>query len=203
MPVKASEREGKRASLSLRTTEQLRAALEREASKSGRSLAQEIETRLEDSLREDDVMRALFGDGTHTQILARVVATAVRQVEHITEQRWVDDYETLWHARAAVRDVLEDMFGSIHSDTAPVVEGRSENEQARMSRLYRHAAIFTLRNLGMRVPAPPFIAGGRGEVTTVGPVNYTAGSGETELEVKDPMFATNERKTRKITPKEN
>lgn len=55
-PGRPTEREGesKRAPISMRTTQTIRAALEDAADRGGRSLAQEIEQRLERSLRQDE-----------------------------------------------------------------------------------------------------------------------------------------------------
>jgi hypothetical protein len=56
---KAIEREGKRAPLSMRTTGTLRARLEAAASVSGRSLAAEVEARLEGSFGIEDTVRVV------------------------------------------------------------------------------------------------------------------------------------------------
>ena len=53
MPRTAVKGAGKRHPLALRTTKELRDELERAAAKSGRSLAQEVEFRLEDLLERD------------------------------------------------------------------------------------------------------------------------------------------------------
>src|SRR5262249_5422811 len=62
MPRKATGGEGKRHPLALRTTKELREALEKSAARSGRSLAQEVEYRLEDSLKREqrDYLYAAF-----------------------------------------------------------------------------------------------------------------------------------------------
>ena len=64
-PTKA-RREGKRAPLNMRTTETLRRRMEQTASQSGRSLAQEVEFRLELSFLDEDArIRAHGGDNNY------------------------------------------------------------------------------------------------------------------------------------------
>ena len=64
MPARAKlpPGEGKRTPLNMRTTRELRERLEREAADSGRSLAQEVEFRLERSLQEQE---AFFDAANH------------------------------------------------------------------------------------------------------------------------------------------
>ncbi len=61
MPARAKlpPGEGKRTPLNMRTTRELRERLEREAADSGRSLAQEVEFRLERSFMIDEMKQAI------------------------------------------------------------------------------------------------------------------------------------------------
>ncbi|QGY03575.1 hypothetical protein MMSR116_18035 [Methylobacterium mesophilicum SR1.6/6] len=111
MAIKAAERENKRSPLNMRTTAKLRDALEREASKADRSLAQEVEARLERSFQEDELLAAFIGDQTHSQLLVRVLAATVRRVEALRGDRFVDSPETAWHCRNGINFVLSNLLG--------------------------------------------------------------------------------------------
>src|SRR5262249_31004968 len=81
------EFKGKTATLTTRITPKTRADLERAAQKSGRSLSQEVEHRLDGSIRRDrehDRKR-------HIRALAEAVALVTERVEGATEKRWLDD----------------------------------------------------------------------------------------------------------------
>jgi hypothetical protein len=65
--------EGKRSPLNMRTTKDLREKLEKAAGKSGRSLVQEVEARLEQSLNGDFLLTELLGSGKNAHLL-KVVA---------------------------------------------------------------------------------------------------------------------------------
>jgi len=81
------EFKGKTATLATRVTPKTRADLERAAQKSGRSLSQEVEHRLDGSIRRDrehDRKR-------HVRALAEAVALVTERVEGATEKRWLDD----------------------------------------------------------------------------------------------------------------
>lgn len=67
MPRKLPQGEGKRHPVSFRTTLVLNERLKAEAMKSGRSMSQEIERRLEASFRDDD-LRALIRDELHAAL---------------------------------------------------------------------------------------------------------------------------------------
>ena len=61
MPRTTAKGTGKRYPLGMRTTKELRESLERSAAKSGRSLAQEVEFRLEQSTERDQRNTLTFG----------------------------------------------------------------------------------------------------------------------------------------------
>jgi hypothetical protein len=69
--IRASQRQGKRCALSMRMTEGVRDGLERAADIAGRSLSAEVELRLEQSIRLDDI----FG-GPELRRIAYTMATA-------------------------------------------------------------------------------------------------------------------------------
>src|SRR4051812_3431455 len=79
---------GKSATLTTRITPATRLALEREAKKKGHSLSQEIERRLEESLRRNRETPV------HIQALAHAMTSLVDQIEFYTKHRWIDDVYT-------------------------------------------------------------------------------------------------------------
>jgi hypothetical protein len=81
------EFKGKTATLTTRITSETRAALDRAARKSSRSLSQEVEHRLNGSIRRDrDHNRH-----RHVRGLAETIATLTDWVEEATQKRWIDD----------------------------------------------------------------------------------------------------------------
>lgn len=155
MAVKAAERENKRAPLNMRTTAKLRDALEREASKADRSLAQEVESRLERSFEDDELLKVFIGDQAHIQILIRAIAASIKEVELIRGDRCVDSYETRWLARQAAERILESLLGPDFGP--PNLDEFSEwpdDRKARFLRLGEIAAMSVLREFGLLNIAP-------------------------------------------------
>jgi hypothetical protein len=100
---KQSKPEGKRYAIGLRTTKNLKDDLDAAAEESGRSLAQEVEHRLEMSfLRE----REIYGN-PETEALLKTLAMTIRFVESATRKRWIDDGDTAAQAVAAVQGVIQ------------------------------------------------------------------------------------------------
>lgn len=78
---------GKTATLTTRIKPETRAALERAAEKSGRSLSQEVEHRLDYSIRRDYE----HNRHRHIRALAEAIAILIHWVERATQKRWIDD----------------------------------------------------------------------------------------------------------------
>jgi hypothetical protein len=87
----------------MRTTRELREKLEREAAASGRSLAQEVEYRLQRSLLEEDLLTGWLG-GEHISTLARYIAVMMQLVEREFGKKWDEDAYTCIAANAAVAE---------------------------------------------------------------------------------------------------
>jgi hypothetical protein len=98
--------EGKRFPLNMRTTKHVREKLEAEAKLSGRSLAQEVEFRLERSFLEQDALYDEFG-GKERFNMMKWFALAMRLSERITEQPLETDRETFRIAAKAMLTMLE------------------------------------------------------------------------------------------------
>lgn len=155
MAIKAAEREGKRSTLSVRLTPEGRARLDKAASASGRSLAQEVEMRLENSFAQDVLMETIFGGNLHSRNVMHACATAMRRIEMVREARWVDDYATLWTCRKAVEHINQIVFGYATDDPiVPDGTGEQKDYISYLSRLAHDAAIEACRDLGLIVPGP-------------------------------------------------
>jgi len=76
---------GKSATLTTRITPETRAAMDRAAQKSGRSLSQEVERRLIDSVRNERNRRS------DVRALAEAVAIVAEKVEIATGKQWLQD----------------------------------------------------------------------------------------------------------------
>ncbi|MGL3108896.1 TraY domain-containing protein [Bradyrhizobium sp. BR 1432] len=83
---------GKRHPLNMRTTEELRDRMEDAARRSGRSLAAEVEVRMERSLDRQDYLIEHWGQDVFD--IADSMAKALWHIEQFTGQRWVDDERT-------------------------------------------------------------------------------------------------------------
>ncbi len=91
MPARAKlpPGEGKRTPLNMRTTRELRERLEREAADSGRSLAQEVEFRLDQSFRDEATLIEAFG-GRDTYDVLRVMGSVAAQIQTRTGKTAAD-----------------------------------------------------------------------------------------------------------------
>jgi hypothetical protein len=95
---------GKSATLTTRLMPTTRAALEREAKRAKRSLSQEVERRLVDSLEKPIKQRA-FGTG-HARALALLVAKLAGGIEASTGKTWREDRYTAAAISTAIATML-------------------------------------------------------------------------------------------------
>jgi hypothetical protein len=93
------EFKGKSATLTTRITPETRAAMGRAAQKNGRSLSQEVERRLYDSVRNERNRRS------DVRALAEVIAIVAEKVEIATGKQWLQDASTGEELRRGI-DVL-------------------------------------------------------------------------------------------------
>ena len=98
--------QGKRAPLNTRTTLQLRDKVAEASKETGRSLAQEVELRLEQSFKSDDAINAAFG-GKELASLFRLLGAAAEQVELKTGKSWRTDLDTFVAMRLAWAQLLD------------------------------------------------------------------------------------------------
>lgn len=118
----AAGSEGKRYPLNIRTTFELRRDLERAASNSGRSLAQEAETRLEISLARKDQIEAAWGWDIYP--VFHSLALALWQIEQLTGKRWWEDEKTRDLFERTAAKLIEN-YGRIISQDLLEFEPRS------------------------------------------------------------------------------
>ena len=119
MPARAKlpPGEGKRTPLNMRTTRELRERLEREAADSGRSLAQEVEARLERSFAEEKSRAAISDEAVggvyasfgkpETFLVARLLANAIHTIEAVTGKNWMDDPKAHRQTQEACKNILD------------------------------------------------------------------------------------------------
>jgi hypothetical protein len=89
---KRKKTSGKRHPLNMRTTQELRDRMENAAQRSGRSLAAEVEVRMEHSLNRQDYLVEQWGQDVFD--IADSMAKALWHIEQFTGQRWIDDEST-------------------------------------------------------------------------------------------------------------
>jgi hypothetical protein len=102
----AAPPEGKRHPLNIRTTRELREQLESAANRSGRSLAQEMEMRLDHSFADERLL-----GGAHNFAVARLIASALSIVETALGQRWTESELAKEACRGAAAKAVEIAFG--------------------------------------------------------------------------------------------
>jgi hypothetical protein len=126
---------GKRHALGIRTTKELKDLLQGEAVSSGRSLAQEIEFRLDQSFAED---RGLGGLRT-AAIFRKLAATA----EFVAgrDEKWLDDYEAF---NTVVDFWWRDLMAMRPSEPEEVTR-QIADFKARVEGMPRAEALFALR----------------------------------------------------------
>jgi hypothetical protein len=111
--------EGKRHPLNIRTTRELREQLEAAANRSGRSLAQEMEIRLEHSFADERLL-----GGAHNFAVARLITSALSIVEAAFRQRWTENDLAKEACRGAAAKAIEMAFGKEAAD-APAEYSRA------------------------------------------------------------------------------
>lgn len=138
----AQEHEGKRHSIGFRTTKAVKDRIEAEAKANGRSIAQEIEFRLEAGYeisdarkafeRSNAVVSALLGDEKTAMLLRTMAATAGAAMSY-TGKHWDKDGYT----RAAVQAGLDAVRGAIFKSEPLNIADPSEIDADRLDMCVR------------------------------------------------------------------
>ncbi len=108
--AKPPKRVDRRKTMSTRLTPETRAKLEAATTKSRRSLAQEIEFRLEQSFAEEKSQAEIFGETfgkLETFLVARLLAHAIHTIETVTGKNWMDDPEAHRQTQNACKNILD------------------------------------------------------------------------------------------------
>lgn len=144
--------ESKRAPISMRTTPSIRAALEEAADREGRSLAQEIEQRLERSVAEEQVR-----GGPHNVRLLDAIAAEVATIETITGESWNKDQVTFHLILLAIPEML-------HQHAPPILNSEAVAQASAAysaAKADRDAVQAYLASIGAwALPAPDVLASG-------------------------------------------
>ncbi len=119
---------GKRYPLNMRTTRELRDTLTAAASQSGRSLAQEVEHRLEESLRGTSYFELVFNSSLGQELSA--IAHVVRGIEKYTGRTATTDAFTAVAVRAALDWMIRDMLTRNIPIAGVEAMSRAERERA-------------------------------------------------------------------------
>ena len=141
MPLKSKKKrgrpplpqgEGKRHPLNIRTTKEMRDRLEAAATASGRSLAQEVEFRLEASLsneKKDELTHQVLMDNIYEQFggsdiysLMGLLARAIHYVEQETGKSWLNDNEANEQIQVAWKAILRRCGPERDQPTEPVID---------------------------------------------------------------------------------
>jgi hypothetical protein len=115
--AKRPKRVDRRKTTSTRITPELRVKIDGAAEQSERSLAQEIEFRLEQSFAEeksqavisDEELRGLYAQfgKLETFMVARLLANAIHTIEVVTGKNWMDDPEAHRQTQEACKTILD------------------------------------------------------------------------------------------------
>ncbi len=115
--AKRPKRVDRRKTTSTRITPELRAKLDAAAEQSERSLAQEVEIRLERSFAEeksqaeisDEAVRGVYTSfgKLETFLVARLLANAIHTIEAVTGKNWMDDPEAHRQTQEACKNILD------------------------------------------------------------------------------------------------
>ncbi len=115
--AKRPKRVDRRKTTSTRITPELRAKLDAAAEQSKRSLAQEVEFRLEQSFAEeksqaefsDAAVRAVYAPfgKLETFLVARLLANAIHTIEAVSGKNWMDDPEAHRQTQEACKTILD------------------------------------------------------------------------------------------------
>ncbi len=125
---------GKRHPLNMRTTKDIREKLEDSASRTGRSLVQEVEVRLEHSLAKDDHLKESWGEDVFN--IAESMAKSLWHIEREFGARWTEDPRVHRLFILATEEIIRAYRDLVTRDGRDVpvgsFEGKSDHELAQM-----------------------------------------------------------------------
>ena len=136
MSKRKSEGETKSAPVSIKVTQEFRDRLDAAAVASGRSLAQEVEMRLEQSLRDSPPGHAPWSDVTWN--FSRIVGLTLAQIDSMAGRRWIETKQGCEAARNTVAAIFNPIRPAL-ADEAPMTPQEQE-EAERLSAFGRASA---------------------------------------------------------------
>lgn len=104
MPARSKGEEAKRHIITMRVTPAMRERIQEAADESGRSVSQEIESRLEMSFQADQL-----AGGRNTGLLTRLISSSISLIELETGFSWTEDRMTWEAVRGAISRILDSM----------------------------------------------------------------------------------------------
>lgn len=146
------EGKAKRYPLNMRTTKEMKEKLESACRASGRSIAQEVELRMEESFKTEE---SLFGS-RETYSVMRMLAGAIGIVEARTGQSWTTDYDTFVAVRHAIKRLLERVGPKMPETVDNTLRDWEENSNALQRASERLFSLVT--NIPLELQATPLFA---------------------------------------------
>ena len=137
------------AQFTMRMSKETRAGLEREAKRSGRSLSQEAEHRLRQSLKFPEKLYRDWG-GEHHYGFGRLIAHAAQGIEMSTGKRWRDDAFAARALLAALPIIMDRLMPDEPPQTPEAVK-RSVDASARFVPVEQAAFYSTPEGVGASV----------------------------------------------------
>ncbi len=127
MSKRKGEGETKSAPVSIKVTQEFRDRLDAAAIASGRSLAQEVETRLEQSLRDNPPGQALWSDVTWN--FTRIVGLTLAQIDSMAGRRWIETKQGCEAARNTVAAIFTPVRPPLTDDAPMTSQEQEEADQ--------------------------------------------------------------------------
>jgi hypothetical protein len=139
---------GKSAVFSTRITPKLRAALECEAERSKRSLSQEVEWRLRQSIEQAEKLERIWGE-PRNRALAQIVSRLARGVEAFTGASWREDAFTFLALKSAIEVVLSQLRPAPPATLPVRIEQMAELESPHSEQLRSPGGVGSAVGLGL------------------------------------------------------
>jgi hypothetical protein len=147
---KARAGDGKRYPVNVRVTYELRRDLERAAAETGRSLTQELESRLETSLAKKTQLDAIWGWDLNP--IFHAVAHALWRIEALTGKRWWEDEDTYDRFKRTAAVITENYRRTISQD---FLQFKPASYQETLDQSPDEQAVATAAAVGIGPPIGP------------------------------------------------
>jgi hypothetical protein len=122
--------EGARPTMTFRVRRWIRDRLVEASEKSGYSISEEVERRLERSFQEMDILTRFFGR-EDTIVLVRAMAGAIDAIQYMTGRSWRDDP----HTRQLIRQDIISILAGLERDSGASLVAEQVSEDDRINRI--------------------------------------------------------------------